>query len=285
MNDGYRRSVPQKNSTFLVVVTYFPDDGFLIRLEKMAKLFCRVIVVDNGGTLSESVVQDNVSLIILEKNSGLAAGLNRGIRCALLRGAEWIVTLDQDSLLSERFLASCAQAISLRDHIFILGANYCTPEGRKKFRGGDYGVGRAKTVITSGMLVHKTVFDKVGLMREEFFIDSIDHEFCLRARRSGFYVYFNLEVAMTHSIGDYQSRTLFGTPIYKSSLRRYTISRNGVVTILEYAGSDPMWALKRFAGLFLEFSVILVCEKNKLERIGLFFKGLMHGLMRNFDVS
>ena len=57
-------------------------------------------------------------------------------------------------------------------------------------------------LISSGSLIRLDVFDKVGLMLEELFIDFVDIEWGMRAKKNGYICYIANNVLMKHSIGD-----------------------------------------------------------------------------------
>ena len=99
------------NNTASVIVTYNPDNTFEINLKRISELFSHVVVVDNNSITSvlsylENVcgVYDNVSLICLSDNLGIAKGLNIGLKKALEFSPLWIITFDQDSFPCDSFL-------------------------------------------------------------------------------------------------------------------------------------------------------------------------------------
>ena len=56
-------------------------------------------------------------------------------------------------------------------------------------------------MITSGSLLALAVFRRVGPMREDFFIDAVDFQYCLRLRRHGYKVIETLLPTLIHPIG------------------------------------------------------------------------------------
>ena len=57
------------------------------------------------------------------------------------------------------------------------------------------------SIITSGMLVRRSAFADVPGFREDFFVDCVDSDFCLRVRRSGRRVVRDAALVLPHSIG------------------------------------------------------------------------------------
>jgi rhamnosyltransferase len=56
-------------------------------------------------------------------------------------------------------------------------------------------------VITSGTLLPLAAHSAIGPFREEFFIDYVDEEYCLRARAKGYRVIRSRKQIMQHTIG------------------------------------------------------------------------------------
>jgi rhamnosyltransferase len=56
-------------------------------------------------------------------------------------------------------------------------------------------------MIASGSIIRTSVLDSVGAMREDFFIDWVDIEWCMRARSMGYLSYYVPSVVMKHSVG------------------------------------------------------------------------------------
>ena len=94
-----------------VVPTYHPDDGVLGRLRALADQVHGVIVVDDGsGAGADQVLERAAAMGIvvrrLDRNSGIAAALNEGVRAALDDHADYVVNLDQDTDLPADYVST-----------------------------------------------------------------------------------------------------------------------------------------------------------------------------------
>lgn len=171
------------------------------------------IVVDNGST------DDSVSTIrsafpstpILEtgSNLGFAGGNNVGIRWALSKCFDWILLLNNDTIVAADFLSAFMETASLTS-AKILGAKilrYSDPE-RIDHLGGIWNPGSAKFesiacgqlddcigyvdsnsvdyVCGAALLMHRSVPETIGLLEAKFFLFWEETDFCFRARRKGF---------------------------------------------------------------------------------------------------
>ena len=220
-----------------VVVAFHPDpDELLSLLKVLAPQVQRTIVVDNTP-VSESNVEttlaaidcENITLWRMNKNCGIAAGLNIGIRESVAAGASHVLFSDQDSLPAEDMVASLVQAyeqlVSDGAAVGAVGPTYTDRHTGIAFPfqavvPGNFFYGQvlpdahsqiveALTLITSGCLVPIAVLDGVGGMREEFFIDQVDIEWCHRARAAGWRLYGSERATMSHQMGDDQVRVWF----------------------------------------------------------------------------
>jgi rhamnosyltransferase len=274
---------PNADNTALVFVTYYPDAQVKSAVEMAAAQFAQVIVVDNTPDpepVRQLVQGLGVNLLSNGVNAGLGQALNQGCHAAIAAQFDWVVTLDQDSLIQTDFLqsqVSCWASVAVKP--FMLGCNFLNrSEGATSPR---FPVGRSyrecKTVITAGTLMHLEVWRELGGFREDFFIDSLDHELCLRARSKGFRVARNGEILMSHSIGSGKQLRSW-LPFEHSARRKYTSTRNSVRTIMEYGWREPGWAFKKSAGILYEAISVLLLESHKAEKLKAMGVGLADGL-------
>jgi rhamnosyltransferase len=103
--------------------------------------------------------------------------------------------LGQDTTIAPDMVVSLTEIVRSDPHapqLAIVGSNFKDKvTGRLNTtvaRPGDPGATETVTTITSGSLVSLTVFQLLGGLRDDFFIDCVDHEYCLRARAHGFRV-------------------------------------------------------------------------------------------------
>ncbi len=275
-----------------VVVAYFPDEDFAERMKVLLPQVVVLVVVDNTPTqghvqqlMSLSEGERRIHLIENHRNAGIAAALNQGLEYALQIGCKWLLTLDQDTRCYPDMVSTLLQVHEVCEpKAAVIGGNYFDSQnGWLKIPSGD-GTEylEQKTVITSGSMVDAGVAWAMGGFREDYFIDQVDHEFCLRMRAHGQRVVISCKPVMDHSVG----RTggvrlpLLGILPNHPPLRKYYIARNSVVTILKYWRKEPEWCLRRSIRLLLGFFLLALLEKQRLVKIHAFAAGFMDG-MRN----
>ncbi|MCV5640800.1 glycosyltransferase family 2 protein, partial [Escherichia coli] len=58
------------------------------------------------------------------------------------------------------------------------------------------------STLSSGSLIPKNSWLILGRMKDELFIDAVDHEYCWRLRAAGFKVIRNKNALLAHRLGD-----------------------------------------------------------------------------------
>lgn len=289
---------PRKTDICSVMVTYRPDAGLTNRIMHLRDQVGKVVVVDNNSEIAELSALKQLSLelgvhlIFNNENLGIGAALNQGVRWATEQGYAWVLTLDQDTVVANDMvstLASVYEHYPEKQKLAIIGSNYTDPNSKRLFlRPSQVNHSfwhEVKTVITSGSLVSVAAYFTIGPFREEFFIDCIDLEYCLRARSRGFKVVLAPEPLMQHSIGRTTMHRLpwkiTGTSNHPP-VRRYYMARNHVVLMREYLFREPLWVL-RMAYSHLKSSILfLLFEQNRFLKLKCSAMGLLDGLVSNY---
>jgi len=192
-----------------------------------------------------------------------------------------------------RSLADVFQWYAFPDRLAVIGSNY-----RHKLNGRvgwDKGIGsngapgrEMKSVLTSGSLVLVDAFQAIGGFRDEFFIDCLDHEYCLRARANGFRVAMTSKPVMEQRIGRLTEHRLLWKIVCTSNhspMRHYFMTRNTVILAQEYIGKEPGWILG-YLWSWLK-SILLVClfEEERLTKIKRIIRGCVDGLLKRTGLN
>ncbi|MDN2704440.1 glycosyltransferase family 2 protein [Janthinobacterium sp. SUN100] len=195
--------------------------GFFESLSKQKMQDYWLFIIDNSlddrsyAKAQELIKQydfKNVTLIHNTSNVGVAAANNQGINLSLEMGCEYVLLLNNDiefnnpDLLGEMLtLADVRQErmIVPKIYFFDSGKIWCaggsfnrwigttnhTGEGEKDT--GQYDKdGHTEYAPTCFMLIHRSVFDAVGIMDEKYFVYHDDTDFVWRAGLAGYKVYY-----------------------------------------------------------------------------------------------
>lgn len=229
--------------TSCIIVCYRPDASRLRELcERIIADGAAVILVDNTEQpyLDVGGLPAGCTLIALGYNSGIAHAQNAGIAAALSGGATTVVFFDQDSRITPGFVRSLVAALD-QDAAEVVAplcvdeiTNMPLPALRVGRMGWSTAVHHADAgarypvdvVISSGTAATRAVFERAGTMDEDFFIDFVDTEWCLRCRARGVPIYVIPSVVMRHSVGNRHFRLGPFTISVHSAARCYYQIRN-----------------------------------------------------------
>jgi rhamnosyltransferase len=280
---------PTRENLCAIVTSHEPGPSFERHCEKLLHQFRHLIVVDDGSALcplpspSPLLAVEGFHFLRHEQNRGLAAALNTGLACAKALGYAWVVLLDQDTdplpEMLDGLLDAWARCTSSR---VVIGANYWNEHRDAPFLSLSSNAPpvERKTLITAGTLMPLALADEVGTFREDYFIDSVDHEYSLRARQHGWRLFITAPVLCRQSIGGSHRKRPWSrlTSFDHSPLRKYYIARNTVYTARLYACREPAWALRQGWRLCGDLASLLLFERDKWARLRAFVSGLADGL-------
>jgi rhamnosyltransferase len=293
---------------FAVVITYLPQIQALAGLIKLlVPQVARVLIVDNSpeddgrvDSLCEDLALEQVEFIRLGRNLGIAKALNVGIETAKSAGATHVLLSDQDSEPASDMVEGLLRAeTDLREQghrVGAVGPSFINVNSGKlfpfhvKIKGSPiYGRRSASpghphvnalTLITSGTLIPLSAIEVIGLMREDFFIDCVDTEWCFRARARGYCLYGTGWATMLHRMGDATLRVWFFGWIKgnaHSPLRIYYQTRNLVrLHFLGYRGIR--WRVRNVWSIMAIFYCHILYGKARLASLQMALRGLLDGL-------
>jgi len=291
-----------------VVVTYNIGERYQKSFDTLKNQVDKVIIVDNGSDPSTIGVlqqiqknfKDKVNIILNEKNVGVAKAQNIGIARAIDEGFEWVLLLDHDSLLKENMvhaMKNLYQSLGreMQEKIAIVAPNIMDINVNlpskfttrylkiffKREKCSEKKYIDALTVIASGSLIKTLVLKRIGLMKEEFFIDFIDTEFSLRVISNGFKIIVVCDAILYHSLGErrvYKIFTIRFKPTFHSPQRRFYIFRNRVKVLKSYICKVPSFAFLDFVRILYDIFNITFFENDKVSKFRMIVKGILAGL-------
>lgn len=269
-----------------VVTAYQPGPALAAVVAAAAAQVDVVVVVDNtpaGAPGASGVVDasDGLEIVSMGYNSGLATALNTGI--ARHPDSDRVLLLDQDSTIPPDLVERLGARLDDDERIGIVSpapwdaaaGRYLDPRASGRPVLADLGA-----VITSGMLVRRRVLDEVGGFREDFFVDCVDQELCLRVRAAGWRVTQDRSVLLPHELGE--TRWHGWGPLrlratHHATWRLYWIGRNSAVMLREHGRSEPGWSLQWAAIVGYWALTIVLFEPPRWERLRTLLAGLRDG--------
>lgn len=278
-----------------VMPVYRPGDDSLRALAATAAQVTGVVVVDDGSGAEFSDSLDRLRaaggvVIALDSNSGIGVALNTGIACALDSGATHVLFVDQDSRPPRSFVDRLLETSrTARDRGVDVGS--VVPEHFSSIRQAELrpdGLLDAINGIQSGMLVPTTTFDRVGILRSDYFIDLVDTEFELRLRRAGLAVLAASDLRLEHELGHRYRRhrwhrwyaffTLHPEVTLSNPFRYYYRLRNRVALNREYFWSSPWLRGKETVADLIHFADTIALSTDRGAIIRLYRRAIADAL-------
>ncbi|MDJ0732999.1 MAG: glycosyltransferase family 2 protein [Nostocaceae cyanobacterium] len=220
------------------------------------------------------------SFMPLEKNGGFAYGNNAAIRLALASSnpPPYILLLNPDTIVRPGALKSLVDFMNAHPQVGIAGSRLEDPDGTPQvsafrfhsilseidsgLRLGLLSKLLSKWVVWppvpqetcqtdwvagASMIVHRQVFEQVGLMDEEYFMYYEEMDFCLQAKRAGWNCWYVPQSRVVHLVGQSSGVTDTKRPAKRrpqywfDSRRRYFLKNYGwlYATLADLAFAFP----------------------------------------------
>lgn len=221
----------------------------------------KIVIVDNHSSDNSTMLlkqkYNELPLIISDFNKGYAGGMNIGIKYALENSADYIILSNNDIEYPDNFLGPMLELIQSNNSIGIVSPKVLYSNDRKKIycAGADFKLLRGAGVAAfqgkeankyaneireitmaegSCLLARKEVFEKAGLLNEEFFMYFEDLEFSDRVRKY-FKIYFTPKSIIYHK-GGAGSSWVNHSPLYYYyyTRNRYLYFKNFNLTVKVY---------------------------------------------------
>ena len=261
----------------IVVLNYNGKENTLACINSIKKLNksnykVKLIVVDNasndGSREALSKIKD-ITLVKNDKNLGYSGGNNIGIKHALSLGSEYILILNNDTIVEKSLIINLINSAKKGDIVspkiyFAKGFEFHKNRYKKEdlgkviwYAGGkidwqnvigihigvdevDHGQfsKRLEINLATGacILIRRQVFEKIGFFDEKYFLYLEDMDFCVRAKRAGSKIIFEPKAILWHKNASSGGGS-------GSGLQDYYISRNRLLFATKYAKARTKFAV------------------------------------------
>lgn len=215
---------------YIVVLTWNGKTDTIECLNSLKKIDYpnyKILVVDNAsedGT-SEIVRSEfpEIELIINKENLRFAGGNNVGIYYSLQRKSDYILLLNNDTIVDRSFLSQLIESAETNPKIGIVGPKiyfYSEPKriwyaggkiewwkgwishvGIREIDNGKYETVRETDFITGCcMLIKREVVESIGKLDERYYIYGEDVDYCIRAKAVGYNILFQPKAIIWHKL-------------------------------------------------------------------------------------
>lgn len=255
-----------------------------------------VIVVDNGSSdCSQTFIKNtfpDVRLIENKNNEGVPEGQNIGIRAALQSGADYVFTINNDTVLDRNILLELSKTLEQDETIGAAGPILysITDETTIENAGGTIDWNKGIVVLsnageTNGLLpkisdvdyisfffADPRVLESVGLFNKKLFAYWEDTELCFRLKKAGYRVVCvsAAKVWHKHSFTTRQTKGLY----------EYQYTRNQFWFWKKYA-TKKQWVtflFRFFLFTFWQRSIVIVIGNKSITGFKASCKGVIDGL-------
>lgn len=281
----------------LIFVLYEPTAEFLVNLAKARSICSNVVVVDNSPesdlSLHERLRAEGMHVIFNRNRGGLAGAYNRGAECLLARNCDVFFLLDQDTNIDSSFFTGMMEAaVALGSEEFLAGPKIYEINLKKcmavfapdkrfpmpvRIDGQAEGMIPTLCIISSGSAISAAAYQRLGAFREDYFIECVDVEYCLRAVSQDVPVYMNAGVTIQQTTGQIERHGKLFTTNH-AAWRRYYGTRNAVHCLRLYRSRWSLhWLL---TPLVLYWAVCaLLFDQDKLRKLVAIACGYVDGFL------
>ena len=233
----------KKVSIILVNYNGFSDTVECIEsIKKNTYSNYELIVVDNGSTEKPTTsdlnaIKETSIFIPLEKNIGFSGGNNVGIRYAIEHGSDYVLLLNNDTVVERHFLTQMVNAAQKKNDLGVIGGKikyYSNPD-KIWFGGGGFDESNGyvwhkrynqtddqggndiieQSFLTGClMLIPIPIINTVGLLDEKFFLYCEDTEFSCRVRKHGFKLWLCEDAVIYHKVSASSGANSYITTYY-----------------------------------------------------------------------
>lgn len=175
------------------IVLFNPDENrFSKCLAALMKQIDEVIIFDNSNSLNDktkSIIQsykNRIYYLTEGNNTGIAHALNRIMEYADSKGFDWVMTMDQDTIVPLNIIENYKKYMSYEDNIGIICPQII--DKRRPYLKVRYNpsLEHVDMAITSASCTNVNAWKRIGKFDEWLFIDMVDNDFSMRLVCSNF---------------------------------------------------------------------------------------------------
>jgi rhamnosyltransferase len=283
-----------------IIVTYNTRAGILKCLNSIEGQVNEVVIIDNGSDKKTVDIlrglekQSNLKIFYNKENMGIAAAFNSGVRYALDKGYDWVLTLDHDSIATPDMVRELLGAYDvlrskgqssdvgiLSPVLYDINARMYLTRGMKTTDD----IANVRMAVSSGSLINRSVFQDVGLFNEELFLYYVDDDFCLRLRKEGYKISRVRRAILLHAEGRRELKRLLWKSVpfnNYGAIANYYVFRNGIFILKKHMLFDGSYAMIIMFRMTADLVKIVLFSDDKLNNIKQSLTGLVHGIIGKY---
>lgn len=232
----------QKLTIVAGIVLYNPQEERLKEnLDAIRGQVDGVVLVDNGSDCKDVLDElegEGCMVFRNGENRGIAYALNQILSYCYRQSIPWVITLDQDSVVSDNIISVYKNYMA--DDVGIICPKIIDRNFKRAEDVYDYEVAEVSWCITSASLTNVKAWYDVGGFDSAMFIDWVDMDFCIALRNHGYRILQTMRTWILHELGENSRiKHINGREIYllnRSPQRYYYVVRNLIYLGRKWAG-------------------------------------------------
>ncbi|OGX33081.1 MAG: hypothetical protein A2787_00215 [Omnitrophica WOR_2 bacterium RIFCSPHIGHO2_01_FULL_48_9] len=237
-------------------------------LQRITYKNCHIVLVDNGSTDdSKAVLKDwirkhspaeRITLLELNENLGFSGGNNVGIDHAIKQNAEYVLLLNNDTIVTENFLTQLiatanqeksAGVISCKIKCYSAKEKIWSCGGHVNFVKGAFypdttdvnGILETDYITGCLMLIPTQIIRTAGMLSEKYFLTWEDMDLCYRVKKAGYRLILNCDAVIYHKF----NASIGGLYRFRS---QYYFHRNRMIFF-----SENLVGIKKHLFIYFQF--------------------------------
>jgi rhamnosyltransferase len=263
------------------VILYHPPAETVTNILSYIDQIDKLLVFDNSEEdstkLLDILLQDKkITYFTSRKNFGIGFALNYAAKKFSADGYDFLLTMDQDSKAPPDLVQSLLEVAQENANAGIISPFHSNKFIRRLRTSKE--TKHVMTTMTSGNLLSLAAYNSIGPFREDFFIDYIDIEFCLRLNNCGYKVIQLNNVILEHNLGEIVKRKfLFRRALITnhSPLRIYYRTRNRLFVLKKFKLKYPLFCIIDVYNFMKETTKIILYEYRRFEKLRMITRGLV----------
>ena len=287
-----RRRLTLVSRLVAVVPCYRPNaDDLRSLVRALLDTDATVVVADDASPCTADAVLREVaelgaSVVRHRRNAGIARSLNDGLRAARDQQADWLLTVDQDSVLPSGYVAALVAAAD--EACSVLGARQVGAVGAGSVADVSgaltypvrmrAGLPTTPEVMQTGTLWSVEGLTQAGGFDESFGIDAVDAAACVRLRAHGRQIVLVPGLTLAHRVGDGRQVAILGRSVHASGHspeRRTTIVRNRLRLAPEEFAQSPVQGFRTLRRMVVNTALAVTVEDDRWAKAKASAKGLL----------
>lgn len=250
------------------ITLYEPNEKVADYIVSIKDYFETVYLFDNTESkdktdkLRRQVSRSGIKYATKNENTGLGYALNVCCHAACKDGYQWLLLLDQDSVITKDNLDKMIEFIRKNDsERLAIVSPIITDPGQHNIKSNT--VKSMNAVITAGMILKLEAFKDVGNFVKAPFLYYVDYEFCYRLKKKGYIILKNGGAVLYSNQYD-DAKVVNGFKVDKCSPWRHYYHANGHFYIIKHYPEE-----RKFHKQLLKnrCKMILLYESNKLRKL------------------